>query len=243
MNQAFRPEFSFTARQMLIRNLIVLGTLVAAFLTTFVKAEESVPPPKPPLLAPAPDPGDWTLLIKNPAEPAPESGAAPKADFRIVEVRSTVKDKLKRDVITYGTGKSDERWFLGDFLLWKGTNGEVIAHDMRDTGPGSVGGGFPSVATGFPSLEWLSMLNYDKVVTLDKRPCYHFVSKTMEAWIDVNTKLPVAAKYGDFLYQYTFNPAPSAPLVMPPEFQATWDLYQARLKKTEDFQKSLRNNQ
>jgi hypothetical protein len=237
------PDMNAAISRAVRKSLTLLWTAAAVLLSCAALAQENIPPPKAPFVAPAPDPGDWKLVIKNPAVPATDPGAAPKPDFRIVEVHSTVGNKLKRDIITYGTGKTDERWFLADFLLWKGTGGDVVAHDMRDSGPGSVGGGFPSVASGFPGLEWLSASNFDKVVMVEKRPCYHFANGDMEAWIDVKTKLPVSAKYRDLVYQYTFNTAPTTPLVMPAEYQATWDLYQARIRKAEEFQKSLRNNQ
>lgn len=242
MKPASPRLFCPTLPAMLKRNLSLVLVLAVLCQSALVRAAEDVPPPKPPLLASTPDPGDWTLVIKNPGLPAPESGVAPKPDLRIVEVHSTQRDKLKRDILTYANGTSEERWFVAGLLLWKSASGEVVAHDMTDSGPGSVGTSIPSVPSGFVGLDWLSLSNYKGAVTWEKRNCYHFSAKGMDAWIDVETKFPVALKVGDYVFQYTFNAPPAAPLNFPTEFQATWDLYQSRINKTVEFQKSLRNN-
>ncbi|CAN5342639.1 hypothetical protein BH09VER1_BH09VER1_27650 [soil metagenome] len=204
---------------------------------------QEIPPPKPPFIASAPDPGDWTLLIKESSATQPGQGGSSKSGYGIVEVHSTQVGKVKRDIITYAGGAKQERWFAENVLLWKGPDGDVIAGDMRDAGPGTGGGSIPSVPTGFPGLAWLSVSNYDKVVPLGKRSCYHFSQESKDAWIDVETKLPVASKFGDLYFAYTFNSPPSEALKFPAEYQKTWDQYQARLNRAAEFQKSLSNNQ
>jgi hypothetical protein len=45
----------------------------------------------------------------------------------------------------------------------------------------------------FPELNFLSEKTYVGVNQVQKRACYHFKQDSQEAWIDVQTKLPVAS--------------------------------------------------
>ena len=202
-----------------------------------------VPPPTAPFVAAVPDSADWTLTVKLPTQPASAEPAPVRSGWRIVEVHSTRKGKLKRDIITYANGTKAERWFADNLLFWKSAEGSVIANNLSgNSADPDLAANTPSIPSGFFGADWLKQSFYDQVVPVEKRPCYHFASPNKEAWIDVESKLPVACKLGDVVYRYTFNAPPEA-LAFPPDFQKAWNDYQAMANRGKDFQQKLKAGQ
>ena len=58
-----------------------------------------------------------------------------------------------------------------------------------------------------------------------------------EAWIDVETKLPVAIRTGGLLYTYTFLSPPTSLLTLPPAMVAVLDLQNARSQRLKQLEK------
>ena len=101
----------------------------------------------------------------------------------------------------------------------------------------------------FQGFEWLSLKNYKEIQPVQGRPCYVFESeqesapnplfaadkstkdspKLYRAYIDVETKLPVALQTGKETRVYAFSPPTAADLTLPPEVLAEIKDWRAEL--------------
>jgi hypothetical protein len=181
------------------------------------------PAPKPPFVAPVPENAEWTINVEYPKEPKPSPDAPKRNDWRYVEVKTTKVGKVKRDLITSRDGVKQEHWFVDSMLFRTDSLGEVSVSDLRAAEAADPDEEIPSVPSGFPGVGWLKLDNYVDIVTFEKRPSYHFLKGEAEAWVDAETKLPVAYRRGNVLYRFTFGPRPTGPLVMPPAYQTALD--------------------
>jgi hypothetical protein len=189
----------------------------------FAQNVQDIPPPKPPLVTAVPDKAEWTIKVEFPDAPKLPPDAPKPRDWRYVEVQTTKVGAVKRDLITTREGLKQERWFVDSMLFWTDPKGEVSVSDMRAAEAADPDEDSPSVPSGFPGVGWLKLENYKDVVVFEKRLSYHYAKDEADAWIDVETKLPLAYKRGKILYRYSFAPSPSASLVMPPAYQTALD--------------------
>jgi len=210
----------------------------------FAQDLTQIPPPTPPLVAPVPERADWTVTLQYPPAPArvapPTPGTSVQPAQRTAEVHSTKSGNLKRDRITATDGTFEDHWYAGSLYLWPYPGGKVYISDMNDA-PSDPGNPEPSVASGFPGVAWLRLECYDKVESFEQRPCYHYVMQgvAMEAWIDVQTRFPLAYKCGDVVYQFKFNPPPAGPLALPPAYQEALDSAQKAIDHRDQLAKDL----
>ena len=211
-------------------SLFILAITAAGISSSRAQNLADIPPPKPPLVAKVPDSANWTITPKSTAatsapKPTPQ-GASRFAGGRIVEVRSTKSGKLRRDVIVYSDGITTTHWLVDQLLLWTTPQGQVSASDLSAAEPMDPENPEPAAAGGFPGTRWLQISYYDKVIAVEKHPCYHYVHGDSEAWIDAETNLPVAYKSKNIVYSYKFGDPPAEPLILPPEFQKIYDKVQ-----------------
>lgn len=223
----------FTTRPI---NLSML--LATSLLTAMARAQDpaQIPPPKLPLVAPVPTNADWTVTVKYPAASPSRPG---HPDGRLISVHSTKTGSLKRDLISYAGGKLDENWYANSLLLYANTQGGVSVNDVDGDPPPDKADPNPSVANGFPGVAWLRLDRYDRVVSYDKQPCYHYADEKSEAWIDIGTGLPVAYQSGDLVFCFTFNASPSRPLTLPPEYQKAFEFCQGAIDRRREASKVL----
>ena len=187
-----------------------------------------IPPPKPPFVAPVPANADWTVTLQYLAAPPAAGG---KTDGRMTEVHSTKVGNIKRDRISYTGKPPEEHWFANTLSLQTDAKGEVSVQDLGSMPASDNGDPNPSVAVGYPGVKWLAANCYDKVVTLEKHQYYHFVREKLEAWIDVETHLPLAYRTDNMVFRFKFNAPPDAPLVMPPEYQKAYEFCQGAIDR------------
>ena len=199
--------------------------LAAIVVSIVARAQETkvTHPPAAPLVTPAPEYADSTVTVKYPTEPTPPPHAPKHHDWRYVEVHSTKAGKLKRDLLTSRDGIKSEKWFVDSILLWTTPDGKVSVSDTSGAPPSMPEDPNPSVPHGFPGVAWISLENFVGEVIYQKQVCYHYVAEGTEAWIDVESKLPVAYQSAGTLYQFKFNPPPTEPLTMPPAYQKALD--------------------
>ena len=202
--------------------LISLG-LLSGRADILAQAADEIPPPKPPFVKAVPENAQWTVTADFKAEPKPSPDAPKHHDWRCAEVQTTKVGKVKRDLITTRDGLKQEHWFVDGMLYWTNAQGEVSVTDMRAAEASDPEEDSPSIPSGFPGVGWLKLENYAGVEVFEKQRCYHFAKDGAEAWIDVETKLPVGYRRGKVLYRFTFAEVPSGPLAMPPAYQTALD--------------------
>ena len=206
-------------------SLIALAALAAATVTQAQDAKNG-PLPSPPLVAPVPEYADWTVTIKYPPDPPQPPHAPKRHDWRFVEVHSTKVGKLRRDLVTSRDGIKSEKWFVESMLLWTTPEGKVSVSESSGAPAPDSADPNPSVVNGFPGVAWIGIEYYAGVVLFNEEQCFHYVhyvNGDTEAWINVESKLPVAYKNAGILYQFKFNPPPVEPLTLPPAYQKALD--------------------
>lgn len=225
---------------------VILATMAAGLTTALAQDSKQIPPPSPPFVAAVPENADWIVTLQYPG--APQASASPGSSVssprRTTAVHSTKTGNLKHDRITATDGSSEDHWYSGSLYLWPSSSGQVIVFDTRDN-PRDAGDTSPSVASGFPGVGWVQLSCYDKVEPIKERPCYHYIMKggAVEAWIDVETRFPLAYKCGDVIYQFKFNAPPTAPLTLPPAYQKALDYCQKELDHRAQLAKDLGRKQ
>ncbi len=225
--------------------LLGLGCSLLAMLSASGQTTDNladIPPPTAPFVAPVPDKAQWAITLDysglNPASPAPNAPLTPNAAPAfspganpLTEIQSVKTGTLKQDILVYKSHPSMEFWYTGNTVLQVESTGNVVVFDLGMLVPDSGDPHGPLVkaiaergnlaqSVGFPGLDWVKLKYYDKVVFLDKIPCYHYVfpaegSTFAEAWINVATKMPIKYAASGVLYTFAFGPPPTTDLVLP----------------------------
>lgn len=232
--------------------LFVFGLMASAVITSLLaQGESEIPPPSPPLVLPLPKMMRVTLLLKE-DKPAPEEGPVPAPSlsgavvtWKSVEVVKTGDIRLITATMT--DGGSHDTWVLGGKLFNKTFDGrQVSCGDYQPMFPSF----FQTGNTSFYGTDWITLKNYKGVVSFGGKQCYFYESleavsdqgfgpggesgrsvtppKILQrAWIDEETKLPVAATLPEGLVRYRFAKPPDSPLTPPEEYVE----YFLRMKK------------
>jgi hypothetical protein len=187
-----------------------------------------------------------TSTIQNQTNALPEPTPV-KQSVPVIQASNTITGDIKRIDTLSADGRRQELWFDKNLQFSVASNdpSHVI---VMEGGAGPAPDGSlrsPVVGPGFPSFWWLGLSCYKDVVKVNGRSCYHFhvipppqpvrkahmteeeemklpavvITQEKEAWIDVETKLPVALGVEGLIYTYTFLPPPTSPLTLPQTMQ------------------------
>lgn len=206
-----------------------------ALLAIFMSASAQEQAPLPPYVR-LPENASWSMKRVEAAAPAGQEAAPkkPSGGWSLIEI---VQYGSSRHGLEHFTnGKTWEWWVREKIIFRKDATGSGIVIDGVDPAvPGSLEMALAS--SGFPGLQWLTAKYYRGKVRLGKRECHHFAAEiepidteefsspggSAEAWIDVETALPVRIRIDEKVFDVTFSDPPAAPLVLPPEAQAKLD--------------------
>lgn len=222
-------------KRSLVVSLFVLATRAAAM------AAGDVPPPSPPYVLAIPAQSQWVMRITPPAGQAPAAEASGKGKLapepQVVAI-TKLGDTL-RAIIVYTDKSRREFWQVpGSTILQDGGTTRVLYNT----------GGYPPYpyAPGhdFFGCEWIKPENFRDVVKRDGVSCYHYEVEAAappvptdvlrahpelaklklhrEAWINAETRLPVAVTGETGTIEYTFSDPPPD-LKMSAQFQSAYD--------------------
>ena len=183
-------------------------------------------------------PAAWTVDIV-PSPNAKQAPATSGTTYDIKKIDVTKIGDVSRNVITWATGKTTERWCYDQLHV-------MVATDTYDGSPAflsgediTMGGDF-TVGFNSSSFTWLKNELLKDTVSFRGRKCLHYqgtvtVERTVlagagdfrkvmvpfhcEAWIDQETLLPVALYDGSKLGVFTFHDPPTEPLNPPPAIE------------------------
>lgn len=226
---------------------LILFTLLLA---AAAQAQQAAPSPDAlppgPLLNKAPDFAQWTITAKSSGAAVPtaegeDQGAAkkekekerPQGDLRIGTIQT---GKVRHQVRVKGSQ------VIGD--LWT-VEGATVSIDPHSKMPQVAGGGGGTAEADFPGLEWISANNFAGIQGVGGRKAIVFKGRAdylidaestlpeqvdATAYIDLETRLPIAMKRGD-VYTFEFGPKPQTMLTPPPAVsQALVDARQRALR-------------
>jgi len=214
-----------------MNKMAFVWVLVAFFGHVLLRAQEVYPAPKAPFVRPVPDFAEWTVTMQKTSELA----KATPSKIREVHVIKT-KDTA-RVSISYSDQTTEEYWIANHAILTPNSSNTRItlmpvtsakASFERDLQGANEAELSPRFFGYFAGITWISESCFDRVVFLERHPCYHYVAaKRMEAWIDSDTRLPVAYKdlVSNTTYRYTFAPPPKDLLVLPTRYREAVDQF------------------
>ena len=190
-------------------------------------------PPPGPLLANAPDPGQWVVTCSYPDERFKEADVPPGIEERAKMITTTrAKDVIHEAMVDASNGKSDN-WYIGDTLYTKRPKAktwEQLPMTAVD-GPHFT----PLPVNGFRDLDWIRKEAYVGSMKFGDRNCLVFIdgapphlvlseaasqpggfeNYSMVAFIDAETRLPVQVEVAGIIRSYRFANAESDALTLP----------------------------
>jgi len=183
-------------------------------------AQTDKPAPKAPYLAPVPDYGHWIVTFKYAGSPdsvpadddAATAASAPKAPDGFPITLDTIKTgDLRGVVFTSADGSSRQFTCQGDWILSSTPKGPQLLVASSSQRP------YAYYTSGFVMLDGVT-INPSTYKGLDMSKgtaAFHYQSGEVEAWIDVNSMLPIAVKANGVEASYQFLPAPPRPFTIP----------------------------
>lgn len=163
----------------------------------------------------------------------------------VKQVTVTKTNDIRREVTAWSNGTTSEVWFYKRYRL---ANQPPSANVFikRSNGGGDMKGLFPDFGMlDFPEMGWLSLSYYKGISTHGGRPCYFFQREemidpaygirvpVMQAWIDVDSRRPVALNYGGKAQVYSYSEKIPQALALPEQFSNALDEYEKALAATE----------
>jgi hypothetical protein len=186
---------------------------------TLLAAIASPTPPDEPLVAKAPNPGNWTIDVKQ-KRPLPPPSGDPKL-ARLEKLRPGKSARMVLQTVeqagkdwhwetTWEDGKKDIYWlYHGVIVLYQPRyfNSDKLMMDKV----GSPSAPEKPNKTDFPDVAWVDSKYFTGNVTYAGRKCHCYARGTeggkVVAWIDAQTRLPVAVETDATLKTYSFNQA------------------------------------
>lgn len=208
--------------------LIVLGSLAFISLEAQESSSSSSPKPTPPYLAPVPKYCHWIVNFSYTTKGA---AGTPQADFP-VSVETTKVGTMKRIAVKFVTIPPQQFDIVGNHYFSQGPLG-LEYRALSDEMPL-----YMFFDAGFAFTQCVNLASFKDVTTYQNAPAFHYQDSSTEAWISVDTRLPIGAdQTGLVKTTYQYLPTPNADAVtLTPEEQKMLQ----NLKKAEDAYKNLR---
>jgi hypothetical protein len=207
------------------RQILLLGSMVALVHgAAFAQDQRLVPVA--PYLAPLPSSGHWTITLKHYSARGLDAAAVPPTPPGSGEPVSidTIQDGgILRMTLTFADSPTIQIDRKGDYYIRQTSTGV----QLFGTGDGPLS--FFAL-DGFLFAEWVrqqGLAAFQKVVQYEGVKCFYYKNSTpetekdptngQEAWIDVQTMLPVAARDDGIEADFQFHNPPTSPLQLSPE--------------------------
>jgi hypothetical protein len=252
-----RPNLMIMPTSSIIVLLIVIfgGCLTSGSLQAQQTAPliEKVPPPPPPYVNQAGSGDGW--IIHFPPPPETSGSALPGVPKRktLKEIDVAKVDDKRREISVWNDGSTSQHWYYkGVELSQNDDSASVSASNPFQSGADNAA----KAKSDFIDFAWITLADFVGKTKKDGRDCYYYqraasssspansqknfmmatpVGAT-EAWINIETSLPVAIKdsRGERTYQFTGETVSS--LTLPPMFQAEYDRYTKALASLKHYQ-------
>lgn len=185
--------------------------------------ESQKPVPQPPYVAPVPNYSRWIVTLKAPE--ATPSGTAPKDIPEKIEIVKT--GGSRRTTVSFKNGVSNQYHEVKGYLIANTPAGVNIYGADPEAVP------YEYYTKGYLFVEGVGPDSFRGVTRLDGVECFYYQTGTMEAWIAVDSMLPIASRQGGVIARFQFLPPPDAAIELPSEQSAV-------LQKLEKAQQAFR---
>ena len=186
------------------------------------------PVPVPPWVAAPPEDSQWRITVKPTKDNAAKAAnPGEKKERQLQEVLCQKVDKIKRDVQYFSDGTTDEYLYVDgkELMPLRPGSKEIMVSTGGDGGSPDMNMRINPVSSkGFAGVAWIKEGDYRDTVQYLTVKCFHYVrdAESWEAWVDVDTKMPVAFKTKDALYVYSFENPPTS-LALPSAYQHVYE--------------------
>ena len=220
-------------------------------------AQQPTPPPLPPgplVQARAPSNSLWSTVVKSASavpDASPKTGGKDQQDDtgKKKEDEGVISKKIFRKdkgviLVTYVQANNQlfSVWCVGasELIEWSGGKGyDLLTPSPNPDNPNPY---FTDFSKGdFQGLDWIDRASYVGLVTYQGIKCIYYKKESpmsasvgassLAAYVEIESRLPIAVLNGGELTEYKWEPPPPAPLNIPPGVTA-------RIKEREqNFQK------
>jgi hypothetical protein len=205
-----------------MRQIAYLVALLVALWPCSILAQDGVPSTHGSLVASRPQKCRYWITYSY-TEPLAEMAAERKAELpkshhprRLLRVEGALDGKLRREVRHWSDGASTECWAFGNVTLYEQPGIDHVLMVDPSAFTGELG-----VPAWFPEFAWISQktMQAEEKGTYKGRKAVHYKAGDEEAWIDPETRLPIALRERGALREYQFSGEAPTPLTLPPRFQ------------------------
>jgi hypothetical protein len=199
---------------------------------------EKIPPPTPPFLNPAPETSAWIITVTPPASSS-GFGAKPSPK-QLKQIQVTKAGDTRREVSVLNDGTATEDWFYkGVHLVFDKNADYAVAIDPYASAKSAP----PAAEIDFYDFSWINASDFIGKTSRSGQVCYYFIhqfpTRREEAWINAQTKLPVAIRSELRQWEYQFTASSESSLTIPPVFQAAYDLHKKQLENAKRIQANM----
>ena len=201
--------------------------------------------PAGPMLRPVAPYSEWVITYSYPEDRAAKGGKKPEtaSQQRTSKPRKTLTTKTDCNIRVHTVdvaGRTEERWFVGSVQYIKPA-GSGAWYWCAGGNPGSnLYYSPPLPASGFADMDWINEKAYVGTARVGNTDCMVFVPGGLDpasagnparqaaqlaaepkvAYVNAETRLPVALRILGEIRQFTFNNPPTALLCLPPDLAA-----------------------
>lgn len=174
--------------------------------------------PTPPLVAAPAEYAHWRITAAPAKHPASATPLAPKTELQEIEVRKGPSTACM--IQRWSNGKSSEAWIAEGYHLSRYPALPDIYVTALALRPAGLNDGMADFHAVFPGFVWLDEKFFAGTEKKEGRTCHHYVDgeNAREAWIDAESRLPVAFRRENTIFVYSFLPRPSQPPTLPDPF-------------------------
>ncbi len=216
--------------------LLLLSLAGAARAESLQASGGDRPAPQAPYLAPVPDWGHWTVTFKYPPTPDPAGGppkpGEPPGGFPAA-VETVRAGGLGMTTASFPAAPPQTFYQQGVWIATATPQGPQVL----SAGPGRLP--FPGYTAGFSLLDGVAIgpKTFKDVARSGGATCFHYEDKgtdrDTEAWIAVDTMLPVTVRTADGIEaDFQFEARPTQPVVVPADLLALLQKEQAAYQYT-----------
>jgi hypothetical protein len=148
----------------------------------------------------------------------------------IQSITVTKTNDTYREILVFKSGATQEKWIYEGMELMKASGTNVVVPIPPPTTETPNPDWADYSHSDFKRVEWVSPDYYKGAKNFEGKPAYSFEKggsgeKKLIAYLSADTQLPLFCSDWETTRIYTYNPAPSEPLVLPPDFLNTMQTF------------------
>ncbi|MFA7343506.1 MAG: hypothetical protein WC003_04300 [Terrimicrobiaceae bacterium] len=202
----------------LAARLLALAAFSLACPSAYPQQANTAPEkPSPPLVTTPPDRAHWKI---TPNQIKKQMPADAQENPELLEIEAWKTPSVARVIQQWGNGKASESWIADGYLLHKFPALPDIYVTPLSLRSSVQDDGMSDFNAVYPGFTWLDLKYYTGVIPLGGKKCHHYADpeNDREAWVDAETKAPVAYRNGASNFVYAFLAPPAQDPTMPEAF-------------------------